>query len=154
MQSKGQISLEYLLVIFIMIIILTVITIPLVIDSLEKTNDITTVLKVKDSMVEVANAIKIVSSSPFGTKKTISVNIPMDMKIFYNSVSDRNYIKSNIKLSDGYSKAVTVEVPCKVTFNGNSNNYYASLHERWYYNTSVQWIYANDGSSSINVNFK
>lgn len=154
MESNGQISLEYLLIFFIFLIVMSLITIPLLINSIETTDDLTKVVKVKSCLTEVQKNIKLIYSLDSDSKRTISVYVPRDMVVYHTLKGGRNYIYTSITLSDGSLKKIELEVPCKVTFNNNSNHYYSSLKNRWYYNTEVKWIKSANGEMSVNIIFK
>lgn len=154
MDNKGQIALEYLLIFFILLIILSIITIPLLYEGIEATNDVTKTVKVKSFLTELQKNVKLIYSLDTGSKRTIGVYVPSDMVIYYTLRSGRHYVYTNLMLSDGSNKRVELEMPCKVSFNNNSNHYYSSLRKRWYYNVEVRWIESANGERSINIIFK
>lgn len=153
MDCKAQVSLEFLLIFFISLIILSVISIPLTYDTINTVNDIKSSTEVKNTLVELSNNVNIVYSSGYGSKKTISVNVPSKMNIYYKSVNKKHYLYSYVILSDNTKKEVSTQVPCKVSFNGKSSYYYTSLKKGWYYDTEIKWIYSSD-EYCMNINFK
>lgn len=154
MDIKGQVALEYLLIFFVLIIILSTISIPLLLDSLETTNDVTTTIETKSFLIELEKNIKIIYSLDTGSKRNIAIYVPCDLKLYYNNNFNKNYLSTTLVLSDNIKKTLTVEVPCDVSFSGYINNHYVSLKKSWYYNTEIKWYTSSNGTRSINVNFK
>lgn len=154
MDMKGQLSLEYLLIFFVFLIIFSTITIPFLYSSVETTNDLTDSVKVKSLLTEVQKNVKVIYALDFDSKRTISVYVPKDMVVYFTTRNGKNYLYTTLSLSDSSKKRIELEMPCKVTFNNNSNHYYSSLKKRWYYNTEIKWIESTSGERSINVNFK
>lgn len=152
MDKKGQIALEYLLLFFILIIILAVISVPLLKDSIETTDDMTKSVQIKSFLTEVQKNVKLIHSLDVGSKRTISVYVPMDITVYSNFSTHEIWV--TLPLSNNSSKKISVDTPCKVSFNGYINNYYKSLKKGWYYNTEVKWLTSSSGERSINVNFK
>lgn len=154
MDKIGQIALEYLLIFFVVLIIISTVTIPFLYDSIESTNDISSSVKVKSLFTEIQKNVKIIYSLDIDSKRTISLYVPEDMVLYHTTRNGKNYIYTTITLSDESKKRIELEMPCKISFNGNSNHYYSSLKNRWYYNTEVKWVESTSGERSININFK
>lgn len=154
MDKKGQIALEYLLIFFILLIIMATISIPLLHDSIEYTNDLTDSVKVESLLTEIRKNVRLVNSLDIDSKRTVSVYVPEDLVLYHTVKSGKNYLYTTLTLSDGTKKRIELEMPCKVSFNNNSNHYYSSLKNRWYYNTEIKCIESGDGEKSINVMFK
>ena len=154
MEIKGQVTLEYLLIFFVLIIILSIISIPLLLSSLETSDDVTKAVEIKSFLLEVQKNIKIIYSLDIGSKRTLSIYVPCDLKVYHNNNYDRHYLSTTLTLSDNTKKTIRVEVPCDVSFNGYINNHYVSLKKSWYHNTEVKWYTSSNGTRSINVNFK
>ncbi len=154
MDLKGQIALEYLLMFFVILIIFSVISIPFITGGIENINDLTETIEVKSSLIEIGNNIKLFYPLDVGSKRTFSVYVPANIVLYYTTDSSRHYIYTTLTLSDNTKKRVQVEVPCKISFNGNANHYYSSLKKRWYYNTEVKWLTSSNGERSINIKFE
>ncbi len=154
MNQRGQIAIEYLLIFFVSIIILSVITLPTITQEVDNSNDIRTTLEVEQMLLDVSNSVRLVQSSDYDSQRTISVNCPCYIRIYYGMIGKRHYIYAYVNLSDNTQKEVMVEVPCKVTFTNQPSYYYTTLYERWYYNTEVKWITSSTGEKSVNVYFK
>lgn len=154
MDFKGQIAMEYLLLFFVFILVLSVITIPLILNAMESSNEIITTIETKSLLVELQRNIKLAYSMDVDSKRTFSVYVPCDMKLFYGVNSDRKYLSTTLLYSDNSRKTLRVEVPCEVNFNGYANNHYVLLKKSWYYNVEVKYVSFSNGKKGINVNFK
>ena len=131
MDSRAQVSLEYLLIFLISLSILSMFSIPLIEDTVSDVNDIKKSMDIKNTLIELSNNVNLVHASGYGSKKTISMNIPCNMN-------------SYCVLSDNTKKEIEVEIPCRVSFNNKPTYYYTSLKKQWYYNIEVKWIEYND----------
>lgn len=154
MDFKGQIALEYLLVFFVLIIVLSILTVPLMLNVLETSDEIITSIETKSFLVEVQNNIRLVYSLDVESKRSLSIYVPCDLKLFFQSSSGKKYLSTTLTFSDNSRKVLKVEVPCDVSFNGNVNNRYVSLKKAWYYNVEVKYIVSSNGTRVINVNFR
>jgi uncharacterized protein (UPF0333 family) len=152
--KKGQIALEYLLLFFIVLIILSVISVPLLMENMELTTDMTTSVEVKSFLTEVGKNVKLMYSMEKDSKRTFSVYVPCNMTLYYNKYSNGHFLSTTIILSDTTRKNVKLQVPCDVSFSGYINNHNVRLEKSWYYNTEVKWYTSRNGTRSINVNFK
>lgn len=154
MDFKAQVSMEYLLIFFISIIILSTISLPFMIQEIDTIEDTRTCMEAKSMLVEVADNIQMVYSSDIGTKKNIAIKSPCSMNISYRQNGSRHYLYTYIKLSNNTHKWIGVEVPCQVSFTNKPNYSYTTLKNNWwYYNTEVKWLESNN-TRSVNVYFK
>ncbi|MDO5825898.1 MAG: hypothetical protein Q4Q22_05920 [Methanosphaera sp.] len=153
MNNIGQLSLEYIFIFLILLIIFSIISVPLLTESMENTQDVSDVVKCKNTLSQLAGEVKFVYYSDEGTKIVKSIHIPKDMKIEYKSYNGRHYLSTNVRLNDNSTKNVMVEIPCKVTFKNNPNYYYTNVYNRWYYNVEFKWISSNK-TSNVDINFK
>lgn len=153
MNDTGQLSLEYTFIFMILLLVFSLISIPLLTESLKNTQDITDVVKTENTLNQLSSAVKYVYYSDDGTKIVKSIYIPKDLKIEYKTSSGKHYLSTKINLNDNTTKTVMKEVPCKVTFKNNPNYYYSNVYNRWYYNTEFKWI-NNNKTSNVDINFK
>lgn len=154
MDKKGQIAMEYLLIFFILIIIMSVISIPLLTDSIETTEDMADAIMTKSFLTEVQKNVKLIYALDIGSKHTFSISVPCNMTLYYNNEYGKHYISTTLKMSDNSKKTIKLEVPCKVSFNSNVNYYFVNLKKGWYYNVEVKYLTSSDGERNININFK
>ena len=105
--SKGQVSLEYLLIFAISLIILIVFTLPLMENAMQTTLDVSDSLQVKSDLSKVSSAIMQVYGQGQGAKQTVKVNLnkPLVVNIKNNGIS------SKITLKDKSKKVIGVK--CK-----------------------------------------
>ena len=153
MNDKAQVALEYLLIFFVTIIILTVISLPLLSESVDNMQDMLTVAETKNTLTKLSDEIKLVHAMDFPSQKTTSVYIPSNMKLEYKTSNNKHYLYANVYLSHNTTKAVMTEIPCKVSFRENPNYYYNNLYRRWYNNVEIKWI-SSDNATNIDLYFK
>ncbi|MGC9516098.1 MAG: class III signal peptide-containing protein [Methanomicrobiales archaeon] len=136
MDSRGQVSVEYLLILLVILIVLGSVTIPLIGSSIEASTDVSTVSDAKAAVDSIANAANVVYSNGPESKRTLDVYIPQNT----NLVTSGNTVGMNITYSDG-TKFV------------NSTTYYAlnnqttALNSQWY-RVTVTWP---QGTNSIRI---
>ncbi|MGZ7067028.1 MAG: class III signal peptide-containing protein [Methanobacterium sp.] len=117
MDSKGQISAEYLLLVVVILIILGSVTIPLMGKSIDASNDVSWTSDAKVAVESVANAVDIVYANGPGAKRSIDIYIPQNgmalqtkgNNIYIVTALSGNTTK-NVTASTGYNLA-TVSIP-------------------------------------------
>lgn len=128
MDSRGQVSVEYLLLLLVILIILGSVTIPLIGSSIEASTDVSSVSDAKTAVESIANAADVVYSNGPGSVRTVNVYIPQNT----NLVTRGNNVGMNITYSQG-TKFV------------NSTTYYAfnnattPVNNQWY-KVTVRWV--------------
>ncbi len=110
MDSKGQVSLEYLLIFAVTFIILIVFTLPLLHESMDNTFDISDSIKAKSELSKLSQAIKKVYGQGQGSR--ISVDLDIDVPIKINIAN--NHISSKIKLKNNQYKEIKIPVKSKL----------------------------------------
>ncbi|MBO7719439.1 MAG: hypothetical protein J6S29_04710 [Methanosphaera sp.] len=153
MNDVGQLSMEYIFIFMLLLIIFSLISIPLLTESVKNTEDVANVVKAENALNQLSSEVKYVYYSDEGTRIVKSIYVPLDMKVEYKTSSGRHYLSTKVNLNDNSTKTVMVEVPCKVTFKNNPNYYYSNVYNRWYYNTEFKWI-ENNKTSNVDINFK
>ena len=98
--SKGQISLEYLLIFSVSLILLIIFTLPLSQYAIEGTLDVYDTLEIKSDMSKISQAVEKVYGQGQGSKQTLSIESSRDLKI---TIAE-NYISSTVKLKDSTTK--------------------------------------------------
>lgn len=118
MDSRGQVSLEYLLLILVVLIVLGGVTIPLIGSSIEASTDVSRASDAKVAVQTIANAADIVYANGPGAKRTVSFYIPVNGVIITGNnsvifiVTYSNGTQSNINASTQYnltSQSVNVQ---------------------------------------------
>ena len=136
MDSRGQVSVEYLLLLLVILIVLGSVTIPLIGSSIEASTDVSSVSDAKTAVESIANAADVVYSNGPGSVRTVNVYIPQNT----NLVTRGNNIGMNITYSQG-TKFV------------NSTTYYAfnnastPVTKRWY-RVTARWVV---GTNNIGI---
>ena len=96
MDKRGQVSVEYLLIILILILVLSIVTIPLIGSSVDASNDVSDASDAKVAVDTLANAADVVYANGPGAKRTVSFYIPQTSNLtFTNSTVKLNLIYSN-----------------------------------------------------------
>jgi uncharacterized protein (UPF0333 family) len=154
MDSKGQASAEYLLLILVILIIMGAVTIPLIANSIGSSTATSQVSDAKTALTTIANAVDIVYSNGPGAKRTFDVyfpksngNVPGDNSA--NLVVDNgaktvgmNIVYFNGKDSSGAdtytSKYVNVTTPQSTAYNMSLVVSNPPLSKGWH-NIQVEW---------------
>lgn len=130
MDDRGQISAEYLLLIVVILTILTAVTIPLMGQAIDASNDVSWTSDAKIAVESTANAVNIVYANGPGSKRTFNVYIPQNnMKL--QTRGNEIFIITN--LSDGTLKNVSS------TTNYNLNTTSITLNKTWH-TFQVEWL--------------
>ena len=86
---------------------------PLLVQSMDNTFDVSDSLKTKSDLSKIAQAIKQVYGEGQGAKQSVNVDISRPVRIDI----DNTHIKSNIKLKNGDNKVVKINVKSKLETN-------------------------------------
>ena len=114
--SKGQVSLEYLLILVVSLMILIVFTLPLMEDSIKMTLDVSDSLKVKSDLSDIVSAITTVYNEGQGSKQTVHIQSKEPIKVNVGS----DYVSANVGLHDHKYKAIGLA--CKSNLKSSSIN--------------------------------
>ena len=129
MEEKGQASVEYLLLIVVILIILASVTIPLVSSSVNSTMDISRASDAKNAIQNIANAVDLVYANGPGAKRTVNVYIPLNLVLQGNNTQN---IGMNVPLSGNETKYVNSDHNYNVTFdNANFNQGWSTVTVNW-----------------------
>lgn len=133
MDSKGQISAEYLLLIAVVLVIISAVTIPLIDKSISASNDVSNVADAKKTVTEIANAVNIVYANGPGAKRTLSIYSTQNMAL---------QASTGVITLNSTPKPVNSTVSFPVTIVGGT------LTKNTWYTSTVKWT---PGSSTITV---
>ncbi len=111
--SKGQVSLEYLLIFAVTLIILIVFTLPLLEESMSTTFDISDSIKAKSDLSKLSQAINQVYGQGQGSRRTIVLDIDNPVKVI---IAD-SHVSSKIKLKSNQFKEIKIPVKSKLKNN-------------------------------------
>ncbi|MDR2830610.1 MAG: class III signal peptide-containing protein [Methanobrevibacter sp.] len=106
--NKGQLSIEYLLIVFISILILIAITLPALEFGISNSMDMMNILKIKSEAVKITEAANNIYYNGIGSKKTVLADIPKDTTIHLNSKN----AYFDYMLSDGDMKRIYLINKC------------------------------------------
>jgi len=112
MDSKGQLSAEYLLLILAILIIMGAVTIPLIGNSISSTMDVSGASDIKNAVSNIANAVNLVYANGPGSKRTINIYTPQGTLIADNTNME---IGMNRALSNGTSVFINASTNYNVT---------------------------------------
>ena len=85
MDSKGQVSAEYIFLILIFLIVLTSVTIPFAGNAISSSQNVSVTSDAQTALSSIVNAVNVVYSNGPGAKRTVNVYIPQDTNLNYNS---------------------------------------------------------------------
>lgn len=121
-ESRGQVSLEYLLIFAISLIILVAFTMPFLVQSMDMAFDVSSSIGAKSDLSKMTHAIKQVYGEGQGSKQTVTIDADVPVKI---DVAN-NHVSSKIKLKNGDNKVVKMNV--KSTLKTNSFKLNKGMH--------------------------
>lgn len=105
MDGKGQLSVEYLLLLVVIFVVFGAMITYLVGPSIDSANDISDVSAASNAVNSIANAANIVYANGPQSKRTLNIYIPIDnMTIVTNTTG----VSANIILSDNTTKNINV----------------------------------------------
>lgn len=116
MDSRGQVSAEYIFLILIFLIVLTTVTVPFAGNAISSSQNVSVTSDAKLALSTITNAINVVYANGPGAKRTVSVYIPQDTVLSYNdkvlslgltdipvSSSDPDVLKSDVNSDVPYA---------------------------------------------------
>ena len=104
MDSRGQVSMEYLLIFAISLMLLIVFTLPLTDFTVQNTLDVSDSLDMKSDLSQLSQSIEKVYGQGQGSRQSVNIISQSSNKIF---ITD-NDVSCNLKLKDGTSKLIKV----------------------------------------------
>lgn len=109
MDSKGQLSLEYVLIAMIGILLLTLISFPLVNLSIDMSNDVIDSINSKNELNKLSDGINYCYYSGKGSKKIVTLNFRKETTVnFLLSSENKTIIKSKINLNKDMKKEIII----------------------------------------------
>lgn len=102
MDSRGQVSLEYLLILTISLILLLVFTLPLTELTIQNTMDVSDAMNMKSDLSKISHAIKTVYGQGQGSRQSVNIVTKQSVKLNI----DNGHASCNLKLKGGSSKTV------------------------------------------------
>ncbi len=106
MDNKGQLSLEYVLSSMIVILIISLISVPILLTAMDYSNDIIDSINSKSELSKISDAIDFCYASGKGSKRIVFVDFNRDVDIRFYNDGKKGVASINLNLSDN-SKEIT-----------------------------------------------
>jgi uncharacterized protein (UPF0333 family) len=133
LDKRGQVSVEYLLVVLVLILILSIITIPLIGESIDSSNDVSDASDAKVATDTLANAADVVYANGPGAKRTVSFYIPQNGTLSFGN--------STVALSLVYSNGTNSSINSSTQYNLGNNT--TTITSSWH-TATVFWAQGNN----------
>jgi uncharacterized protein (UPF0333 family) len=133
MDSRGQLSAEYLLLVLVILIIMGAVSIPLIGNSVSSTMDVSGASDIKNAVSNIANAANLVYANGPGSKRTINIYTPQ------GTISADNNLKI-IGMNTTFSNGTTKFISANTNYNVNIVN--PNVSKGWH-NVTVEWVLNN-----------
>lgn len=142
MDVKGQVSVEYLLVILVVLIVLGTVTIPMIGSSVSSSSDVSKASDAKTAVDTIANAVNLVYANGPGAKRTLSVYMPVDSTLLYNYDKNNNMKVLSMEVTGVHTNSINPSSEIKstsaqVSYKVNIVN--PNVSKGWYNNVVVEW---------------
>ena len=139
--NKGQLSLEYILSSMIVILIISLISVPILLTAIDYSNDIIDSINSKNELNKITDAIDFCYSSGKGSKRMVYVEFNKDINLRLYNDGNKGLASIDLNLSDNKKEM-------------NSSFDYPNLNENIHLSKGfnkiiVQW---NEDSNRIEVN--
>lgn len=138
--SKGQLSLEYILSSMIVILIISLVTIPILLTAIDYSNDIIDSINAKNDLSEITDAIDYCYFSGKGSKRIVYIDLNQDANIMFFNDGQKGSASICLNLSDGCR-----EIMDSYDYIGLNGNIHLS---KGFNRLSVEW---DDESDKIEV---
>ena len=97
---KAQLSLEYILSSMIVILIISLISVPILLTAIDYSNDVIDSINSKNELNKVTDAIDFCYSSGKGSKRIVYVDFNQDVNIKFHNDGEKGLASSILNLSD------------------------------------------------------
>jgi len=85
MDSRGQVSAEYIFLILIFLIVLTSVTIPFAGNAISSSQNVSVASDAQTAISSIGNAVGVVYGNGPGAKRTVNVYVPQNTILSYNN---------------------------------------------------------------------
>ena len=138
--NKGQLSLEYILSSMIVILIISLISIPILLIAMDYSNDIIDSINSKSELSKITDAIDFCYASGKGSKRVVLVDFNRNVDIRIYNDGKNGLASINLNLSDN-----SQEITSYFDYNGLNENVHLS---KGFNRIAVKW---NEDSNVIEV---
>ena len=104
--NKGQLSLEYILSAMIVILIISLLSVPVLSLTMDYSNDIIDSINAKNELSKITDAIDFCYNSGKGSKRVVLIDFNRDLSIRFSNNAAGGIAYLNLNLSDGKSKEI------------------------------------------------
>lgn len=139
--NKGQLSLEYVLSSMIVILIISLISVPILLSAIDYSNDILDSINSKTELSKITDAIDFCYASGKGAKRIVLVDFNRNVDVRLYNDGKNGFASINLNLSDN-----SQEITSYFDYNGLNENIHLS---KGYNRIAVKW---DDNSNLIEVN--
>lgn len=140
LDNKGQLSLEYILSSIIVILIISLISVPILLTTIDYSNDIIDSINSKNEISKITDAIDYCYASGKGSRRIVYLDLNQNIGLKLYNNGKNGIASANMRLSDD-SKEISCTFDCP---NLNEN-----IHlSRGFNKIIVEW---NDESDGIDV---
>ena len=105
--DKGQLSLEYILSALIAILVITLLSVPILTQTIDYSNDVMDSMNAKNELSKITGAIDFCYNSGKGSKKTVFIDLNRDSTIRFSQNGQNGIAYLRLNLSDGSSKEIS-----------------------------------------------
>ena len=139
--KKGQLSLEYVLSSMIVILIITLISVPILLTAMDYSNDIIDSINAKSELSKITDAIDFCYASGKGSKRIVYVDLNRNVDIRLYNDGNKGFASIDLNLSDN-----SKEITSSFDYNGLNENIHLS---KGFNKITVIW---DEDSNMIEVN--
>ncbi|AMK15224.1 hypothetical protein [Methanobrevibacter olleyae] len=104
--NKGQLSLEYILSSMIVILIISLISVPILLTTIDYSNDLIDSINAKNELSKITDAIDFCFTAGKGSRKIIYVDFNQDINLKLSNNGKVGYASVNLNLSDNSKEIV------------------------------------------------
>ena len=155
MDSKGQVSVEYLFLILIFLIILFTVTIPFASHAITDSQNVSVTSDAETAVSTIANAVDVVYANGPNSQRTVNVYIPQNnTNLIYDGIDNLlnlslTGILVNASIPNVNVPYVNATVPSNVPITITGNNPIISTNTHWHTFT-ISWPVGS--TITININ--
>ena len=141
LDNKGQLSLEYVLSSMIVILIISLISVPILLTAMDYSNDIIDSINAKSELSKITDAIDFCYASGKGSKRIVYVDLNRNVDIRLYNDGNKGFASIDLNLSDN-----SKEITSSFDYNGLNGNIHLS---KGFNKIAVNW---DEDSNMIEVN--
>lgn len=118
MDSRGQVSAEYIFLILVFLIVLATVTVPFAGEAISSSQNVSVASDAKVALSTITNAVNVVYSNGPGAKRTVNVYFPQNDTLTYDDKTLTLGLQNITASAGDKKKNVKASVPYVVTVDG------------------------------------